>query len=145
METLQKKVASYGCPLRLNHPIDRDDNGPMVHHYPWPSSPHQMGRGLSLSRRCEKEKNHKTEEGSLLHTSTLLCRNGLIGCVHKPWGTNLSKRDRTESELNVLRLQGGDALHMFSQTYTQNTHKAVMEGALKKDKTQRSSAWCVWC
>lgn len=134
----EKKVVSQGPSPPLGHPIDRDDNGPMTHHYPWPSSRHQMGRELSLSRPLKKYRERRNgrrrsrdrgeQEESSLHTflSTLLCQNRLIQCVHKPWGMFLSKArerkagDRIKNQTfrhesnDLFPLQGGDALHMFT-------------------------------
>lgn len=123
--------------------------------------------GRKASQKVQSCRERRDWERSLLHTllSTLLCQNRLIQCVHKPWGMFLSKekerkaRDRIKNQtwIQRLSLQGGEALHMFTQTFPshskwKSTKKVWWKregGALKQDKTNRSSETHVvsslWC
>lgn len=102
-------------PLPLGHPIDRDDNGPMTHHYPWPSSRHQMGRELSLSRErplrkyrsAQRDKANQRGACYKALLPTLLCQNQLIQSVHKPGEMLANQTCRQESCFHFNVGRGG--------------------------------------
>lgn len=164
----KKRKGSFTGALPLGHPIDRDDNGPTTHHYPWPSSRHQMGRELSLSRRRKKglsksrelprEGRTRQSEGdtSSLHSllPTLLCQNRLIQSVRKPWEMFFKRENQTYRRESCFLFKGATLCICLRQPLLRRGRGREAMGcdgraALKRDKTNRSSAAHVisslWC
>ena len=129
-------------------------NGPTTHHYPWPSSRHQMGRELSLSRQEREKASQKSTERELaassLRTFSLHLalskkkKNRLIQCVHKPLrdGREEGERQDKESDMQtwIRRLVFSSSLHMFTQTFTARLKRRKHQKKKKREKKRRRSA-----
>lgn len=86
-KTVNQKVALLHVPPGLL--IDRNDNGPKMHHYLWPASRHQM----LLSCICQNRKFCSKQTGLVTFCSAKVCQKaGSLVCA-LPW-RGIVKREK---------------------------------------------------